>query len=84
MCPLCHPLPTPPLSCGNPPPYHLSPLSSLNVQFFSNMSLLSIFSSPHHHKNNELHKIFTSLPSSEKLVDGESEGRGRRGERHTL
>ncbi len=51
----------------------LLPVLSLatQLQFFSGMSLLSIFSSPHHQKNSELHKIFTSLPTSEKLVDGE-------------
>ena len=45
----------------------------LNTQFFSPRGgLLTIFSASHRNKNAELHKIFTSLPVSEKLIDGES------------
>ena len=42
-------------------------------QFFSPRGgILNIFSASHLNKNAELHKIFTSLPASEKLIDGES------------
>ena len=42
-------------------------------QFFSPRGgLLNIFSASHRNKNAELHKIFTSLPASEKLIDGET------------
>jgi hypothetical protein len=41
-------------------------------QFFSpRVGILNIFSASHRNKNAELHKIFTSLPASEKLIDGE-------------
>lgn len=45
-----------------------------SFQFFSPRiggGLLNIFSASHQNKNAELHKIFTSLPTSEKLIDGE-------------
>ena len=42
------------------------------VQFFSPRGgILNIFSASHRNKNAELHKIFTSLPATEKLIDGE-------------
>ena len=42
-------------------------------QFFSppRGGILNIFSPSYQNKNAELHKIFTSLPASEKLIDGE-------------
>ena len=41
------------------------------LQFFSPRGgILNIFSASHRNKNAEVHKIFTSLPASEKLIDG--------------
>ena len=52
----------------------LCPLPTHTRQFFSSplqkFSFAQYFTSSHRHKNDELHKIFHSLPDTEKLIDG--------------